>query len=64
MGGHPVPERAQVELEAFGLETLLFDLLHEQIVLVDTLCAARELHPWMHEVERLADGGVVLYGIA
>jgi hypothetical protein len=41
MGRHTIPERAQVELETFGIQSFLFDLLYEEIMLVDTLRPAR-----------------------
>jgi hypothetical protein len=41
MWRHAVPERAQVELETLGIQSFLFDLLHEEIMLVDTLRPAR-----------------------
>jgi hypothetical protein len=37
MGWHSVPERPKVKFEALGIQSFLFDLLYEEIVLVDAL---------------------------
>jgi hypothetical protein len=41
MGWHAEPEWPQVEFKTLGIQSFLFDLLHEEIVLVDTLRPAR-----------------------
>ena len=60
VGRHAVSERAKVELEVIGVETFPPDLLHELVIPVLPLGPTRELHPRVHQIERLADRGIVL----